>query len=194
MISPPPSFIDIKNGFKSSFDFIRRKNNVDNLFKLDNEKFWQSCWIVCIINILAFVLAFQANKAAFYTLFVDNIIAKLALIIFIDVMLYAIIVFFIFQNVKKENLFLKYIIPFNWIQALKQLIILLLVFSVAFLPLFLVRFIQFFTIIIVVFTLWRLGKEEIILSGWGSVGMILLSGFVQMTIIILFFVSSQISK
>tara|TARA_B100001989_G_scaffold77577_1_gene53377 strand:- start:62 stop:217 length:156 start_codon:yes stop_codon:yes gene_type:complete len=50
MISPPPSFIDIKNGFKSSFDFIRRKSNVDNLFELDNEKFWQSCWIVFFIN------------------------------------------------------------------------------------------------------------------------------------------------
>ena len=38
MISPPPSFIDIKNGFKSSFDFIRKKSNVDNLFQLNNEK------------------------------------------------------------------------------------------------------------------------------------------------------------
>ena len=26
MISPPPSFYDIKNGFKSSFDYIRRKS------------------------------------------------------------------------------------------------------------------------------------------------------------------------
>ena len=50
MISSPPSFIDIKNGFKSSFDFIRRKSDVDNLFELDIEKFWQSCWIVFFIN------------------------------------------------------------------------------------------------------------------------------------------------
>ena len=30
MISPPPSFIDIKNGFKSSFDFIRKKCLLEN--------------------------------------------------------------------------------------------------------------------------------------------------------------------
>ncbi len=64
MISPPPSFIDIKNGFKSSFDFIRRKRNVDNLFELDNEKFWQSCWIVFFINALVAVLASYGKSFA----------------------------------------------------------------------------------------------------------------------------------
>ena len=193
MISPPPSFYDIKNCFKSVFNFIRKKDTVDNLFDLNNKKFWNSCWIVFFVNTFAAILTFQANETIFYTLFNGNIFAKLILVSLIDVILYAILVFYIFQNIEKENLFLKYIIPFNWIQALQQLMILLFV-SLAFLPLFIVRFIQFFVIIVVVFSLWRLGKEEIGLSGWGAAGMIFLSGFMQIVITTFFVFGSQIIK
>ena len=95
MISSPPSFIDIKNGFKSSFDFIRRKSNVDNLFELDNEKFWQSCWIVFFINALVAVLASYGIKASFDISMKANLLPKLLLITVIDISLFAILIIFV---------------------------------------------------------------------------------------------------
>ena len=134
MISPPPSFIDIKNGFKSSFDFIRRKSNVDNLFELDNEKFWQSCWIVFFINALVAVLASYGIKASFDISMKANLLPKLLLITVIDISLFAILIYYIFKNLNKDNLFFKFIIPFNWIQAFQAFIMLSFTFFGLFLP------------------------------------------------------------
>ena len=104
MISPPPSFIDIKNGFKSSFDFIRKKSNVDNLFELDNEKFWQSCWIVFFINALVAVLASYGIKASFDISMKANLLPKLLLITVIDISLFAILIYYIFLILINQEL------------------------------------------------------------------------------------------
>ena len=175
MISPPPSFIDIKNGFKSSFDFIRRQSNVDNLFELNNEKFWQSCWIVFFINALVAVLASYGIKASFDISMKANLLPKLLLITVIDISLFAILIYYIFKNLNKDNLFFKFIIPFNWIQAFQAFIMLSFTFFGLFLPASIFLFFGFALIIFVTFALWRLGKEEVGFSGWGAAGLIILS-------------------
>tara|TARA_S200000501_G_C20626096_1_gene656778 strand:- start:97 stop:681 length:585 start_codon:yes stop_codon:yes gene_type:complete len=175
MISPPPSFYDIKNGFKSSFDYIRRKDKIDNLFELNNEKFWHSCWIVFFVNALVAVLASYGIKASFDISMKANLLPKLILITIIDISLFAILVFHIFKSLNKEDLFLKFIIPFNWIQGFQAFIMLSFTFFGLFLPASIFLFFGFALIIIVTFALWRLGKEEIGFSGWGAAGLIILS-------------------
>ena len=46
-----------------------------------------------------------------------NLLPKLLLITVIDISLFAILIYYIFKNLNKDNLFFKFIIPFNWIQA-----------------------------------------------------------------------------
>ena len=130
MISSPPSFINIKNGFMASFNFIRKKGKVGDLFEIDIEKFWHSCWIVFFINALVAVLASYGIKTSFDISMKITLLSKLFLITIIDIILYAIIVFYIFKNLNKTELFFKFIIPFNWLQAFQSFVMLFLTYLV----------------------------------------------------------------
>ena len=76
---------------------LEEKSNVDNLFELDNEKFWQSCWIV-FINALVAVLASYGIKASFDISMKANLLPKLLLITVIDISLFAILIYYIFKT------------------------------------------------------------------------------------------------
>lgn len=175
MISSPPSFINIKNGFMASFNFIRKKGKVDDLFEMDIEKFWHSCWIVFFVNALVAVLASYGIKTSFDVSMKITLLPKLFLITILDILLYAILVFYIFKNFNKTGLFFKFIIPFNWLQAFQSFIMLFLTFFGLIFPPSVFLFFGFTVIILVTFSLWRIGKEEINFTGWGATGLIILS-------------------
>ena len=175
MISPPPSFFNIKIGVTASFNFMMKKDKIKNLFILNIDKFWESCWILFFINALVSILASYGIKSTFEVDLKANVLPKLILITIIDIMLFSILVFYVFQKMEKKNDFFRYIIPFNWIQATQAIIMLIFTLFGLFLPAAVFIFFGFGLVIWITFSLWRIGKEEIGLTGWGAAGIIVLS-------------------
>ena len=175
MISAPPSFFSIKEGIKSSYLFMIKKEKVDNLFTLNYQKFWESCWIIFFINALVSALASYGIRSSFEIEVKATLLPKLLLITTIDITLFAIIVFYIFEKINKLEFFYRFIIPFNWIQAFQAIIMLTFTIFGLFLPPSIFIFFGFILVIWITFSLWRIGKEEIGLTGWVAAGMIILS-------------------
>ena len=46
MINLPPNPFVIKDGFFAAFQFMSKKGNSSQLFNLNLNGFWDSCWIV----------------------------------------------------------------------------------------------------------------------------------------------------
>ena len=182
MISAPPSFLNIKEGIRSSLNFMMKKDNVSNLFSLNTKSFWESCWILFFINALVSILASYGIKSTFEVDLKANLLPKLMLITIIDIVLFSILVFHIFEKIYKHEEYFKYIIPFNWLQATQAMIMLGFTFFGLFLPASIFIFFGFGLVIWITFSLWRIGKEEIGLSGWGAAGIIVLSVITEASI------------
>ena len=175
MISAPPSFMNIKDGLLASFNFIRKKGKIDELFEINIEKFWHSCWVVFFVNALVAVLASYGIKTSFDVSMKATLLPKLFLITIIDIFLFSILVFYIFKSLNKSKFFFKFIIPFNWLQAFQSFVMLFLTLFGLFFPPSVFLFFGFALIILVTFSLWRIGKEETEFTGWGATGLIFLS-------------------
>jgi len=175
MISPPPSFYQIKEGVIASFTFMRKKDQIKNLFLLNNESFWHSCWIVFFVNALVAVLASYGIKSTFEVDLKFVLLPKLILITIIDITLFSLLVFYVFEKIKKSDQFLKYIIPFNWIQASQAIMMLFFTIFSLVLPPSIFLIFGFALVVWVTISLWRIGKDEVGLTGWGAAGMIILS-------------------
>ena len=182
MIAAPPSFYKIKKGIISSFDFMMKKDKVKNLFVLNINTFWESCWIVFFINALVSVLASYGIKSSFEVSLKASLLPKLMLITIIDIALFSILVFYIFEKIKKEDQFFRFMIPFNWIQASQAIIMLSFTVFGLFLPASIFIFIGFGLVVWVTFSLWRIGKDEIGLTGWSAAGIIILSVITEASI------------
>ena len=175
MISPPPSFYQIKEGVIASFTFMRKKDQIKNLFPLNSESFWHSCWIVFFVNALVAVLASYGIKSTFEVDLKFVLLPKLILITIIDISLFSLLVFYVFEKIKKSDQFLKYIIPFNWIQASQAIMMLFFTIFSLVLPPSIFLIFGFALVVWVTISLWRIGKDEVGLTGWGAAGMIILS-------------------
>ena len=175
MISPPPSFYQIKEGVIASFTFMRKKDQIKNLFLLNNESFWHSCWIVFFVNALVAVLASYGIKSTFEVDLKFGLLPKLILITIIDIALFSLLVFYVFQKINISEQFLKYIIPFNWIQASQAIMMLFFTIFSLVLPPSIFLIFGFALVVWVTISLWRIGKDEVGLTGWGAAGMIILS-------------------
>ena len=182
MISSPPSFYKIKKGVISSFNFMMKKDKVKNLFALNINSFWESCWIVFFINALVAALASYGIKSSFEVSLKASLLPKLMLITIIDIALFSILVFYIFEKINKQDEFFRYIIPFNWIQASQAIIMLSFTIFGLFLPASIFIFIGFGLVVWVTYSLWRIGKEEIGLTGWSAAGIIILSVITEASI------------
>ena len=175
MISPPPSFYQIKEGVIASFTFMRKKDQIKNLFLLNNESFWHSCWIVFFVNALVAVLASYGIKSTFEVDLKFVLLPKLILITIIDISLFSLLVFYVFEKIKKSDQFFKYIIPFNWIQASQAIMMVFFTIFSLVLPPSIFLIFGFALVVWVTVSLWRIGKDEVGLTGWGAAGMIILS-------------------
>ena len=179
MINPPPSPFVVKDGFISAFKFMSKKDRISNVFNLNNNGFCDSCWIVFFVNAVVSTLASYGIKANLDGDIQSGILPRLLLITVIDICLFAILVNTIFERIGKGDAFYKFIIPFNWIQSFQAVLML----SFAVLGLILQPSIFVFfgigVVIWVTFSLWRIGKEEVGLSGWGATGMIFLSVVIE---------------
>ena len=175
MINGPPSFYEIKEGVNASFKFMTKKDKIKNLFVLNTERFWHSCWIVFFVNALVAVLASYGIKSTFEVDLKFGLLPKLMLITVIDIALFSLIVFYVFEKIKKSDKFLIYIIPFNWVQASQAMIMLCFTIFSLVLPPSLFLIFGFALVVWVTISLWRIGKDEVGLTGWGAAGMIILS-------------------
>ena len=182
MITAPPSFYKIKKGVISSFIFMMKKDKIKNLFVLNINTFWESCWIVFFINALVSALASYGIKTSFEVSLKASLLPKLMLITIIDIALFSILVFYIFEKLNKEDQFFRYMIPFNWIQASQAIIMLSFTIFGLFLPASIFIFIGFGLVVWVTYSLWRIGKDEIGLTGWGAAGIIILSVITEASI------------
>ena len=179
MINPPPSPFVVKDGFVSAFKFMSKKDNVSRVFKLNNNGFWDSCWIVFFVNAVVSTLASYGIKANLDGDIQSGILPRLLLITVIDICLFSILVNIIFEKIGKGELFYKFIIPFNWIQSFQAILMLSFAILGLILPPSIFVFIGIGVVIWVTFSLWRIGKEEVGLSGWGATGMIFLSVVIE---------------
>ena len=179
MINPPPSLFVVKDGFVSAFKFMSKKDNVSNVFKLNNNGFWDSCWIVFFVNAVVSTLASYGIKANLDGDIQSGILPRLLLITVIDICLFSILVNTIFEKIGKGDAFYKFIIPFNWIQSFQAILMLSFAILGLILPPSIFVFFGIGVVIWVTFSLWRIGKEEVGLSGWGATGMIFLSVVIE---------------
>ena len=175
MINPPPHPAAFKAGIISAFRFMSKKDNVSNVFSLNINSFWDSCWMVFFINAVVAILASYGIKANLDGDMQNGILPRLLLITVIDICLFSILVNLIFEKIGKPDAFFKFIIPFNWIQSFQAIVMLSFAVLGLILPPSIFVFLSMGLIIWVTFSLWRIGKEEIGLTGWGATGMIFLS-------------------
>jgi len=175
VINPPPHPAAFKAGIISAFRFMSKKDNVSNVFSLNINSFWDSCWMVFFINAVVAILASYGIKANLDGDMQNGILPRLLLITVIDICLFSILVNLIFEKIGKPDAFFKFIIPFNWIQSFQAIVMLSFAVLGLILPPSIFVFLSMGLIIWVTFSLWRIGKEEIGLTGWGATGMIFLS-------------------
>ena len=179
MINPPPSPFVVKDGFVSAFKFMTKKDRISSVFNLNNNGFWDSCWIVFFVNAVVSTLASYGIKANLDGDIQNGILPRLLLITVIDICLFAILVNTIFERIVKGDAFYKFIIPFNWIQSFQAVLMLSFAILGLILPPSIFVFFGIGVVIWVTFSLWRIGKEEVGLSGWGATGMIFLSVVIE---------------
>lgn len=179
MINPPPHPSVVKNGIVSAFKFMSKKNNVTSVFNLNTSGFWDSCWTVFLINAVVSILASYGIKANIDGDIQNGILPRLLLITIIDICLFSISVNIIFEKIGKPDAFYKFIIPFNWIQSFQAIVMLLFAVLGLIFPPSVFVFVGIGVVIWVTFSLWRVGKEEVGLSGWGATGMIFLSVIIE---------------
>ena len=179
MINPPPSPFVVKDGFVSAFKFMSKKDRISSVFNLNNNGFWDSCWIVFFVNAVVSTLASYGIKANLDGDIQNGILPRLLLITVIDICLFAILVNTIFERIGKGDAFYKFIIPFNWIQSFQAVLMLSFAILGLILPPSIFVFFGIGVVIWVTFSLWRIGKEEVGLSGWGATGMIFLSVVIE---------------
>ncbi|MDC0093495.1 hypothetical protein OAI86_04150 [Alphaproteobacteria bacterium] len=179
MINPPPHPSIVKNGIASAFKFMSKKNNVTSVFNLNSSGFWDSCWTVFLINAVVSTLASYGIKANIDGEIQNGLLPRLLLITIIDICIFSILVNTIFEKIGKSDSFYKFIIPFNWIQSFQAIIMLLFAVLGLIFPPSVFVFVGIGVVIWVTFSLWRVGKEEIGLSGWGATGMIFLSVIIE---------------
>ena len=179
MINPPPSPFVVKDGFVSAFKFMTKKDRISSVFNLNNNGFWDSCWIVFFVNAVVSTLASYGIKANLDGDIQNGILPRLLLITVIDICLFAILVNTIFERIGKGDAFYKFIIPFNWIQSFQAVLMLSFAILGLILPPSIFVFFGVGVVIWVTFSLWRIGKEEVGLSGWGATGMIFLSVVIE---------------
>ena len=179
MINPPPSPLVVKDGFVSAFKFMSKKDNISSVFNLNSNSFWDSCWIVFFVNAVVSTLASYGIKANLDGDFQSGILPRLLLITVIDICLFSILVNTIFKKIGKGDAFYKFIIPFNWIQSFQAILMLSFAILGLILPPSIFVFFGIGVVIWVTFSLWRIGKEEVGLSGWGATGMIFLSVVIE---------------
>ena len=179
MINPPPSPFVVKDGFVSAFKFMTKKDRISSVFNLNNNGFWDSCWIVFFVNAVVSTLASYGIKANLDGDIQSGILPRLLLITVIDICLFAILVNTILERIGKGDAFYKFIIPFNWIQSFQAVLMLSFAILGLILPPSIFVFFGIGVVIWVTFSLWRIGKEEVGLSGWGATGMIFLSVVIE---------------
>ena len=179
MINPPPSPFVVKDGFVSAFRFMSKKDNVSAAFTLNKNSFWDSCWIVFFVNAVVSSLAAYGLKTNLEGDIESGVLPRLLLITVIDICLFSIIVNMIFEKIGKANSFYNFIIPFNWIQSFQAIIMLTFAMLGLILPPSIFVFLGIVVVIWITFSLWRIGKEEVGLSGWGATGMIFLSVVIE---------------
>ena len=179
MIKFPPNPFVIKDGFFSAFQFMSKKGNSSQLFNLNLNGFWDSCWIVFFVNAIVSTLASYGIKANIDGDIQSGILPRLLLITIIDICLFSILVNTIFEKIGKGDRFYQFIIPFNWIQSFQAILMLSFAVLGLILPPSIFVFFGIMVVIWVTFSLWRIGKEEVGLTGWGATGMIFLSVIIE---------------
>ena len=97
----------------------------------------------------------------------------------LHIVIFSILVNTIFQKIGKPDAFYRFIIPFNWIQSFQAIAMLSFAVLGLIFPPSVFVFIGIGVVIWVTFSLWRVGKEEIGLTGWGATGMIFLSVIIE---------------
>ena len=107
-----PNLFVIKDGFLSAFQFMSKKGNSSQLFNLNLNGFWDSCWIVFFVNAVVSTLASYGIKANIDGDIQSGILPRLLLITIIDICLFSILVNTIFEKIGKVDRFYKFIIPF----------------------------------------------------------------------------------
>ena len=85
MIKGPPTFFDIKEGITSSYKFMTKKDTITNLYTLNDDKFWESCWIVFFVNALVSAMAPYGIQTTFEVNLQSNLLPKLLIITIIDI-------------------------------------------------------------------------------------------------------------
>ena len=179
MIKFPPNPFVIKDGFFSAFQFMSKKGNSSQLFNLNLNGFWDSCWIVFFVNAIVSTLASYGIKTNIEGDIQSGILPRLLLITIIDICLFSILVNTIFEKIGKDDKFFKFIIPFNWIQSFQAILMLSFAVLGLILPPSIFVFFGIMVVIWVTFSLWRIGKEEVGVTGWGATGMIFLSVIIE---------------
>ena len=131
------------------------------------------------MNAIVSTLASYGIKANIDGDIQSGILPRLLLITIIDICLFSILVNTNLEKNVKGDKIIKNKKPFNWIQSFQAILMLSFAVLGLILPPSIFVFFGIMVVIWVTFSLWRIGKEEVGLTGWGATGMIFLSVIIE---------------
>ena len=185
MIYLPPNPSIIINRISSTLQFKLKKNKAMHSFVFNVKEFWSSFWVLLLLNAFQNVLSILAVQKVL-KFQGEYLITKIIIITVVQLALYSIAInrFLIIKN--KEELFLKFLIPFHWIQSTQILLSFVLAILGVFFPGVVILFFKFNLIIWLIFSVWRLCKHELSFSNLETISYICVYYLIYLGVLIIF--------
>lgn len=137
----------------------------EELFETTTSAFWQSIWGAWILHVLATSFATSIFGA---TLFL-----RLSVISLISSLAYVWLVHFLLGRIGKSEKFLAFIIPYQWLTALQAVLFGGIAVMVMTVPQLQLHLAVIPIVIWLIFRIWRLARDVIMISGGLAVGFVL---------------------
>ncbi len=141
------------------------RGRAEELFDIDTNSFWQSVWGSWILHVLATSFA--------SSIFGAGVFLRLSLVSLISSLAYILLVHFLIGRIGKQDKFLAFIIPYQWLMALQALLFGAVAVGVLIAPALNLHIAVIPLVIWMIYRFWRLARDVIGISGGLAVGFIL---------------------
>ena len=141
------------------------RGTVKALFEISPSAFWQSVWGAFILHLLSTSFA--------SSVFGLDVFLRLSLISLISTLAYIWLVHFLMTRIGKADVFLEFIIPYQWLNALQAILFGGIAVIVLVAPGAGLHFLVIPIVIWMIFRIWKLAKQVMGISGGLAVGFIM---------------------
>lgn len=160
-LSPVSLFRAIANAWRLALG----RGKSQELFEASPSAFWQAVWGAWILHVMATSFATSIFGAGTFI--------RLSLVSLISSLAYLILVHFLMTRIGKENYFLAFVIPYQWLTALQAILFGMIAMGVLLAPALQLHLAVIPVVIWIIYRYWRLAKDVMGISGGLAVGFIL---------------------